>query len=411
MYKSPDELSPPPLPTGVRVSFTGCGNDFTSLVLRGGLLELATLAFYRFWLVTDIRRHLWSRTSAGDDALEYAGQPKELLFGFLVALAVLVPFYLAFAWLGLEAERLAAFASLPLLVLFYGLYEFAIYRSRRYRLTRTLWRGTRFWMDGSGAAYAWRAILWGLLTILTLGLAFPWRAAALERYKMSHTYYGDLPGRFEGTGWSLFKRVFWIWLVVVAVFATPPLIAYYVARITGGVETAGERSFSAWHWAVVLVFVAAPFMLAIFKAIEWKWWLEGLRVGNVRFDSDLRTNALVGTIWKFVGVAFAILCGVMLMAFAGSMIAIATLGTGQMSADGAAGMGWVGAIASIVLYVIVALAMVAVQRIYLLGRVWKIVASSIIIDNLDSAEHAVGKGAPAGVLGEGIVDTLDFAGF
>jgi len=72
--------------------------------------------------------------------------------------------------------------------------QFAIYRARRYRLTRTIWRGVRFWMDGSGWAYAWWAVLWGFLVVLTLGLLLPWRQAALERYKMQHSGYGDLEG-------------------------------------------------------------------------------------------------------------------------------------------------------------------------------------------------------------------------
>ena len=61
-------------------------------------------------------------------------------------------------------------------------------------------------MDGSGWAYAGRAMLWGLLTLVTLGLAWPWREAALERYKMRHSYYGDLQGSFEGRGWEFFKQ-------------------------------------------------------------------------------------------------------------------------------------------------------------------------------------------------------------
>jgi uncharacterized membrane protein YjgN (DUF898 family) len=54
-----------------------------------------------------------------------------------------------------------AFASVPLGLFFYLFAQFAIYRARRYRLTRTIWRGVRFWMTGSGVSYAWRAGLWG----------------------------------------------------------------------------------------------------------------------------------------------------------------------------------------------------------------------------------------------------------
>src|SRR5258708_27617127 len=158
--------------------------------------------------------HLWSHTAVEGDTLEYTGTAKELLLGFLFALAILVPIYIIYFLIGLEAERLLAFASFPLGVFFYLFAQFAVYRARRYRLTRTVWRGVRFWMTGSGWSYAWRAGLWALLSMLTLGIAVPWAKASLERYKMRHTAYGSLQGRFEATGWSLFKRVWWLWLLV-----------------------------------------------------------------------------------------------------------------------------------------------------------------------------------------------------
>ena len=131
---------PPPLPPAP-VSFSGDRGEFFSLVARGAGLEFMTVGFYRFWLATDIRRHLWSNTHVDGDAAEYTGRAKELLIGFLIALAIIVPVYLAYFLAGLEAERFKAFASFPLLAFFYVFGQFAIYRARRYRLTRTVWRG------------------------------------------------------------------------------------------------------------------------------------------------------------------------------------------------------------------------------------------------------------------------------
>src|SRR6266481_3404369 len=164
----PLPVSPPPPPSPV--SFSGDRGEFRRLVEYGAGLELITVGFYRFWLATDIRRHLWSNTHIDGDAAEYTGRGKELLIGFLIALAIIVPVYLAYFIAGLEAERVRAFASFPLVAFFYVLGQFAIYRARRYRLTRTVWRGVRFWMSGSGWAYAARASLWGVLMLLTLGL-------------------------------------------------------------------------------------------------------------------------------------------------------------------------------------------------------------------------------------------------
>src|SRR5882672_10803527 len=136
---------PRPLPP-VPATFSGGRGEFFRLAARGAALELVTVGFYRFWLVTDIRRHLWSNTSIDGDAAEYTGRAKELLVGFLFALAILVPIYLAYFLITIEAERWKGFASTPLFISFYAFGQFAIYRARRYRLTRTVWRGVRFWM-------------------------------------------------------------------------------------------------------------------------------------------------------------------------------------------------------------------------------------------------------------------------
>src|ERR1043166_3561287 len=219
---------PPPLPA--KLDFTGNRKGFLQLVARGAGLELVTLGFYRFWLVTDIRRHLWSNTVIDGDAAEYTGQGRELLIGFLIALAILMPIYLGYFLISIEAEHLRALPSIPLFAAFYMFGQFAIYRARRYRLTRTVWRGVRFWMDGSGWAYAWRAVLWGVFVALTLGLALPWREAALERYKMRHSHYGDLQGDFTAKPSEFFKRAWGYWVAMPFALILFPLFPFVYAH-------------------------------------------------------------------------------------------------------------------------------------------------------------------------------------
>ena len=131
-------VTPPPLPVEPKpVVFSGDRGVFRRLVTRGAALELVTAGFYRFWLATDMRRHLWSQTQVDSDAAEYTGRARELLIGFLIAMAILAPMYVAYFLLGIEAERWQAFASTPVFLFFYAFGQFAIYRARRYRLTRT----------------------------------------------------------------------------------------------------------------------------------------------------------------------------------------------------------------------------------------------------------------------------------
>ena len=132
---TPSVVSPPvapqPGPATSRIEFTNGRLAYRRLVVRGALLELITIGFYRFWLATDMRRHLWSHTSVEGDAPEYIGTAKELLIGFLFALAILAPLYLAYFLIGIEAERLQAFAGTPLARFYYLFMQFAIYRARR----------------------------------------------------------------------------------------------------------------------------------------------------------------------------------------------------------------------------------------------------------------------------------------
>jgi uncharacterized membrane protein YjgN (DUF898 family) len=382
------------------VVFTGRRSDFRRLVTRGALLELVTFGFYRFWLVTRMRRHLWSNTVTDGDAPEYNGTPKELLIGFLFAIAVLGPVYLGYFLLGLEAERLQAFASFPLIILFYLFMQFALYRARRYRLTRTVWRGVRFGMGGSGLSYMWRAGLWTLLAVVTLGLAFPWRQAALERFKMRHTSYGELQGQFSGTGGQLFRRVWPLWLTVVVLLVVMPIVSAVL-----------KTSVLAFV-AVAVMIVSQPFLYARYKALEWRWWVCGMRVGEVSFESQLGAGDLIGLYWKVVGWSFLILAG--FIAWFAGIVAIVMLMSGggdiseQIALVSHTFALWV---VMVVGYVGALLSFWVVMRLYLMHDIWQRVAETTTVHNIAAAQTATAQGGMVGALGEGFADSLDVGGF
>jgi uncharacterized membrane protein YjgN (DUF898 family) len=379
----PPQVPPPPptpVPPPMPVAFSGKRREFFDLVKRGAGLELVTLGFYRFWLLTDIRRHLWANTLVGGDAAEYTGRGKELLIGFLIALAILMPVYVGYFLIGLEAEHIQAFASIPLVAFFYVFGQFAIYRARRYRLTRTVWRGVRFWMTGSGWLYALQASLWGLLMILTLGLILPWRNAALERYKMRHSHYGDLQGSFEGRGWDFFKQGWWLWLL------TP--IALYVTPI-------------------------APFIYGAYKAIEWRWWLSGIRFGGVRVESKLRKSELIGLYWKVIG--WIVVLGLVFSVYLGLAAVLVASMSASPFTEFFKSQEFMKSIPLLVLaglgYLVFALAMNVVIRVYLLRDLWVRVLASVNVSGLEAAADVAARGELANALGEGFADGLDVGGF
>jgi uncharacterized membrane protein YjgN (DUF898 family) len=381
MTSVPLTPAPPPPTPAVKVAFTGNRRSFLGLIARGAGLEMITAGFYRFWLTTDMRRHLWSHTVVDGDGAEYTGRGKELLIGFLIAMAILVPIYLGYFILTLAAEGAYAFASTPLLVLFYVFTQFAIYRARRYRMTRTVWRGVRFWMTGSGWGYALRASLWGVLMILTLGLILPWRDAALERYKMQHTHYGDLQGRFEGTGGEFFKKAWWLWLL------TP------IALIT---------------------YIGLPFVYAFFKAMQFRWWVNGLRIGGVRLESKLDPAAYLGLYWKMIG--WVILSSLVLVPWLALSAAIAGAVSGEALtmetfSDPELYVSIPFIVPAVIGYFGWAMLINVFMRLYLVRDLWERSVASIRIHGIEAATNVAAKGELANALGEGFADGLDVGGF
>jgi len=162
--------------------FRGEPGAFWRLVARGAALLMFTLGIYRFWLTTDIRRFLWSNTELAGESFEYTGIARELLLGFLIAIAILVPLYTAFFLLTLAGGPTGELISAIAFLLLTLLGQYAVYRARRYRLTRTIYRGVRFHQTGSAWRYAVCALFWWGLILLTLGLAFPFAQSRLERF-------------------------------------------------------------------------------------------------------------------------------------------------------------------------------------------------------------------------------------
>lgn len=391
-------------PQASPMSFSGRGGDFLKMLVTGSLFQIPTFGFYRFWLTTKLRRHLWANTQIEGESFEYTGTAKELLIGFLIALAILVPLYIAYVILAFALEEQAAFASIPLILLMYVLFHFGSYRARKYRATRTVFRGVRFWMKGSGWAYAFRALLWDVATIFTVGLATSWAMASLERYRMRHTYFGTVQGGFAGTGWSLFKRGWWVWLLGAVTFVGSIVAGIALSKVYPAQK--GVLAGVAMSCAMISTLLLLPLAMAIFA----RWHIDGLRFGDAVVSSSLKAGTFYGLFFKliFSSIGFTI-------AFA-AVVAIAAVVTGAFFEDtlvalqdgelnaATIGMGVLIGVA----YLVFLLGFGVIQR-YFLGRgLWAAIVTTTAVSNLRSLNAAVAAGQPAGTVGEGFADALDF---
>jgi uncharacterized membrane protein YjgN (DUF898 family) len=417
---APTVGGPPPLPGLMR--FLGSEGAYWQLRIRGAALLLVTLGIYRFWLMTDVRRFLWSNTEIAGETLEYDGLATELLLGFLFAIAILIPIYAGIAMATLAFDLPDYASALGGLALFVVFGAFARFRARRYRLTRTVFRGLRFHQDGSGWLYALFAILWWSLIIVSFGLAYPWAQASLQRYTMRHTSYGKLPGHFDGSGWRLFLRGLPLWLVSLG-----PLLAaggFAVSQIDwqalGDVEADGtlKTDFAGPLGIETLVgFVVgglglsvlfAILLYPVFQAIVYRWWLSGLRFGDIAVTSRLRIGRVYVIYLRYVGVVF--LFGIAASVAAGLLIGafFALLSAAQISPHQIPGRELIGAGVGLLLYAAFALVLAAMHQVLVTFGLWRAAAQSAEISNAPILDTVEAKAGLSSALGEGLVDALGF---
>ena len=416
----PPAEEPPPLEAG-RARFTGAERPFWRLLIRGAMLLFVSLGIYRFWLATDIRRFLWSNTEISGDGLEYTGTARELLLGFLIAIALLIPinalFFVGAFAKGIIGQLSGAVAFVVLALL--G--QFAVYRARRYRLTRTVYRGIRFHQTGSAWRYAVCALFWWAMMVVTLGLAYPFAQASLERFKLAHTFYGDLRGRFEGSGFALLFRGLLMWIVVIVPFLFGIVTAVGVidwnavgeAMRRGSDEAMARMEaagvFSALVFTVLSLcwsVVAAAILYPVFQAMTLRWWMSGLRFGQLTVRSRLRTGSVYGLYMRFVCYALLFAVAVVLLA----LIGLALIG----GLEAWRGKGTLTEVLTVVIpigtYVIVALSYSTIYQAAVKLRLWKLGCESLELAGVEALDHVKAAPATGSAVGEGLADALHVGG-
>lgn len=402
------------------VTFDTQVKGLTWLALKGFLLSVPTFGIYRFWYVTNLRRFFWERTALDGSPAEYVGTGKELFLGFLVALAILVPIYVALFAVSLVAPALAPFSVVISFVFLFLLGQFALFRGRRYRAMRTLWRGIRLGQDGSGLAYAARAGGWWLLTLITLGLAFPFMRASLERYRIDHTLVGTSRMHSTARGRSVLAP--WLLLYVVGL---GPLIGLGIALLVaadfslpkdllvpkpGGKagETVFNPAYAASNIGIILRTIgfaatfclpAALLLIPYYRARETRAFMRAASLGRARLASNLRARQFY---WPYIVYMLSLLVFLVVLGLVAALLIFAAQAAKDLGM-----LHWL-----VVLIYLVGAPLFAVLYVRVVqARLWAAVATTTTVIDPEALDAvlASSRGAGSG-LQEGLADALDVGG-
>ncbi len=280
---------PPSISTGATAgtpptkhcSFHGTGGTLLGMQIVNLCLSIATLGAYHFWGKAKIRRYLFSQTAFAADRFAYHGTGKELYQGFLKAMLVFgIPYFSLGAahtflalpkWIDLLLQTMAG------LVLFLYV-PIAIVNARRYRCTRTSWRGIHFSFRGRTKDFLKLYFRGWFFTVLTLGTYYPYFQTQRQAFLNSHTYFGNQRFQFTGHGSGLMVP-----------FAVTLFMTYAVLMLCG--LTIAFQLANAGLTLLLIPFVLGPVWIWLLGQKQKYFW-DHTMFGAARFSSGITWQKL-----------------------------------------------------------------------------------------------------------------------
>lgn len=278
------------------IVFTGNWREYLPIAASNALLTIVTLGIYRFWATARQRRYLWSRTEFIGDRLEWTGTGKEMFIGFVIVMAILIPFFLFFnlAFPAMVARGMQG-AAAGIMFLFYialiYLGGFAQFRALRYRLSRSWWRGIRGGSDDPGWNYGGESLGRTALSAMTMWVIWPWAATRLWNSRWSQMSFGQLNFHCDMDSEGLKARWIVIYLAPIGAVIVAAIIAGIVGSSLGGLEDhAGSASiFSIVMLILVAIYLVIPLAILNWYAAFYRKAASELTLGNMQFGFDAST--------------------------------------------------------------------------------------------------------------------------
>lgn len=398
----------PSAPDAVHGHYTGEGGQMFKIALVTALLTLVTLGIYRFWGRTRIRRYIWSSATVQGDAFQYTGTGLEKLLGFLVAVIILAFalgaiqiglffFNLSFfspteGEFGFELQMAAAQASLIFLA---PLFFVARYRSLRYKLARTRWRGIRFGMENAAWGYALRGVLLTLLTVITLGAMLPYQTYKLTKYRTDRTWFGNAQLQLDGRWTALYGAMKHIFIGLGMIVAGIVLLVM-AAGAGSGVSGffGGALLVVGYFWGIV---GGIHYRVDSFKRLTEMTQLNG----TLGFRASIGTGEVIWRLFAgsfIVGGVYALIAGLFLA------VMVAVVGDAIMEAN-------VVATVLPVIGVLIGLTVAgAFSMAMIVQPIVRMVINGITVTNAQELDRIRQRAEDEQVDADGLADALDFGG-
>ena len=179
-----------------KLEFTGNASEYFRIWIVNLFLSIVTLGIYSAWAKVRKKKYFYRNTTLDGHNFDYHANPVAILKGRLIAVPVL----------GLYGASGYFFplAQVPIGLLILLSLPWLIVRSQIFNRRNTSYRNLRFdFQPRFGQAYGVMAT-YGLLTTITLGLAYPLFDQRRRKFIIDNTGFGKTSFRFAGDAGKFF---------------------------------------------------------------------------------------------------------------------------------------------------------------------------------------------------------------
>ena len=250
-------------------NFTGQAWEFFRIWIVNVCLSVITLGIYSAWAKVRRKRYFYGNTLLNDNAFEYLADPKSILKGRLIMLAVIVLVGLANQFLKIKIFGLVYLIALPYIVI----------KAARFNATNSSYRNVRFQFGNNFPPPKKRSrryisgyretsqflILPVLLVPITLGLLYPYYAYRKRQFMLQHSCYGTTAFGFDARASNFYLAYF-------------KAAMMFLICMLGGIITIGIG-------ILPLYILFASYRDAAIGRVTW----QHTTLGHLRFDCKWKT--------------------------------------------------------------------------------------------------------------------------
>lgn len=275
----------------LRPQFIGSAGEYFRIWIVNTFLTIITLGIYAAWATVRTRRYFYRNTVLDGHPFDYPAEPRRILIGYMIigSMFLLYKVY----------EVMNPLVSLSVVMAFYLILPFLIFKSLRFFAHNSAYRNIRFRFRGTlGESYL-LYLLYGFLIIITLGWIVPYWEYRKKKYFFNNMAFGSAVNQFTGSAGGFYKVY-----ITVSLFVFMFMMLAFV--FIGGIGAAlfSDKTLplnNALPGGGMLALIAVTYIIMLATMVyaqqyiyTWQtnYCFNESTLGGVRFRSTLEASSL-----------------------------------------------------------------------------------------------------------------------